>query len=567
MKHLLISLTVTGALLSAPLSAQEAPPANWYNLDQKMDGVSGVSTEKAYSELLKGKTSNTVVVAILDSGIDAEHEDLQSVMWVNPGEKPNNGKDDDGNGYVDDIHGWNFIGGTDGRNVNEDTYEVTRLYAKNKYRFENADRDKLSKSVRKEYDEWVNYRKVVEKEREKAQTQLDRVQQSKSIIDNALSAMHDAVGDRKLTKSLIDSLQNVGATDMMIGINVYNEATAQGQKIETVNDMQEMIDEELSGGLDYFGNKLKYAYNPDFNPRDIVGDDYNNPEDRNYGNNDVEGPDAFHGTHVGGIVGAKRNNGIGINGVADNVALMSVRTVPNGDERDKDVANAIRYAVDNGASVINMSFGKGQSWNKAIVDEAVKYAAKNDVLLVHAAGNSSSNNDKTNNFPNDQYEKKGLFCKKSPNNWIEVGALSYMSGEDGIATFSNFGKSSVDLFAPGVAIYSTIPDSKYKNAQGTSMASPVVAGVAATLRSYFPELTAAQVKDILLESVTPIQGKVKRPDDRTLVGGSEISATGGVVNLYNAVLLAQKTKGKKKKKDMVSYKKPTMTSASNSPRS
>ena len=161
-------------------------------------------------------------------------------------------------------------------------------------------------------------------------------------------------------------------------------------------------------------NKLDYAYNPDYDSRKlIVKDNYADSNERFYGNNDVEGPDALHGTHVAGIVGAVVGNEIGSDGIARNVKLMSVRAVPDGDERDKDVANAIRYAVDNGATIINMSFGKGYSWDKKAVDEAVKYAAKHDVLLVHAAGNSGQNNDKTDNFPNDFIGKHGFIFKKN----------------------------------------------------------------------------------------------------------------------------------------------------------
>jgi len=281
---------------------------------------------------------------------------------------------------------------------------------------------------------------------------------------------------------------------------------------------------------------------------DALGDNYADQKERVYGNNDVEGPDAFHGTHVAGIIAAVRNNETGMNGVANNVQIMSVRAVPDGDERDKDVANAIRYAVDNGASIINMSFGKGYSWNKQIVDDAVRYAEKHDVLLVHAAGNSSENTDISDNFPNETFTKKKLFGKKQARNWLEVGALSWKGGEDAAAGFSNYGKENVDLFAPGVAIYSTIPDNNYGEAQGTSMASPVVAGVAAILRSYFPTLSARQVKDILMETVVPINQKVKKPGkDEDLVPFSDLSVSGGTINALKAAEKAAKVKGKRKK--------------------
>jgi subtilisin family serine protease len=538
---LLLSFTIV-------LLGQDGPPENWFNLDYSTDGVHGVSTERTYKELLSDKTGRTVVVAIIDSGVEPEHEDLNSVMWVNPGEIPGNEKDDDGNGYVDDLYGWNFIGGKDGNNVHHETYEVTRLYARDRYKYENADRDKLTKKQIKEYDAFIGWKKTIDKEREKAEKNLAKIKESKSYVESAINALDKMVGDYKLSAALIDSLEKLEKPELMIGINIFREATASGEIIEDVDDMKVLLEKEMDGAMEYFNNKLEFAYNPDFNSRTIVGDNYANQTEKVYGNNDVEGPDAMHGTHVAGIVAAARNNGVGMNGVAKNVAIMSVRAVPDGDERDKDVANSIRYAVDNGASIINMSFGKGQSWNKEIVDEAVKYAAEHDVLLVHAAGNSHQDNDVSGNFPTDKFEKKGFFCQKSASNWIEVGALSYKEGEDMIASFSNFGKEEVDVFSPGVAIYSTFPDGKYGNLQGTSMAAPVVAGIAAVIRSHYPDLTAEQVKNIIIESTVPIDHKVRRPSDKKLVSAKEISVSGGIVNLYRAVELAEKTKGKRKKK-------------------
>ena len=256
---------------------------------------------------------------------------------------------------------------------------------------------------------------------------------------------------------------------------------------------------------------------------------------------------------MAGIIAAVRDNDLGIKGVANNVRIMSVRAVPDGDERDKDVANAIIYAVDNGASIINMSFGKGFSWDKEVVDKAVKYAAKKDVLLVHAAGNSSQNTDEEDNFPNDRYEKRGWFRKKMAKNWLEIGALSWKPGENAVASFSNYAKGNVDLFAPGHQINSTTPDQNYQSLSGTSMAAPVTAGVAAVLRSYFPSLTAEQVKEIMMTTVTPVTQKVKKPghkDGDALVEFSSLSKSGGVVNAYLAVKKAMTVKGKKKVKSL-----------------
>jgi len=305
---------------------------------------------------------------------------------------------------------------------------------------------------------------------------------------------------------------------------------------------------QVKGAADYFNDSYNYNWNPDFDARDIVGDNPADVNDRNYGNNDVEGPDAMHGTHVAGIVAAIRGNGIGMDGVANNVRIMSVRAVPNGDERDKDVANAIRYAVDNGATVINMSFGKGYSPYKDPVDDAVRYAVSKDVILVHAAGNDGKENDFENNFPHDKFERRGWFRPKYAETWIEVGAMGASNDQDLTAGFSNWSADKVDVFAPGEEIYATVPDNKYQDLQGTSMAAPMVAGLAATLRSYFPDLTAEQVKQIIMDSSVKPSFLVNVPgEEDKQVMLDKLSVTGGVVNTLRAVQMAMNTQGDKKK--------------------
>lgn len=521
-------------LLGLSMMAWSQAPENWFNLDPAADGVQGVSTEKMYKELLAGKTGETVIVAVIDSGVDPEHEDLKEVMWVNEGEIPGNGIDDDNNGYVDDVHGWNFIGGKDGQNVNHDTYEATRLYAKYKGMYEGKDREDLSKKEKVQYDQYVELKEMIEEKREELQGNLDFY----SGLLSSIEGLKKTFGKEDITAEDLEGMEPTDPETIQAKAILTNA-------LKQVGSLSE-IEEELNGAVEYFGNSLNYGYNPDFNPRTIVGDNYSNSYEKGYGNNDVKGPDASHGTHVAGIIGASRENGVGVKGVANNVQIMSVRAVPDGDERDKDVANAIIYAVDNGASIINMSFGKGYSWDKEAVDKAVKYAMKNDVLLVHAAGNSAQNNDTTDNFPNDTFEKKGLFGPKQAKTWMEIGALSYKGGEDAPATFSNYGKTEVDVFAPGVQILSTTPDGGYESFSGTSMASPVTAGVAAVLRSYYPELTAEQVKEIIMASVDPLSQKVNKPGEEEQVPFSELSVTGGVVNVYKAVEMASQTKGKKK---------------------
>ena len=532
----------------ATIWAQDAAPDNWFNLDAADADVQGVSTEKLYNTLIKGRKGETVIVAVIDSGVDAEHEDLKDVMWVNPGEIPGNGIDDDKNGYIDDVNGWNFIGGKNG-NIDKDNLEITRLYRKYHKKYKDVNVGSLSAKEKVIYADYKRMEKTVEEKRKSASEQLAQMESTKLIIMESLDMVAKELGDTPLTLANIDSIQPGGNRSLIVGKNIVADALSKGQNLTSIDDIKADFEGQLKGAIDYYDTQANFQYNPDFDPRSIVGDNYADPKQRVYGNNDVEGPDAFHGTHVAGIIAAARNNEVGMNGVAENVRIMSVRAVPDGDERDKDVANAIRYAVDNGASIINMSFGKGESWNKKIVDDAVRYAAKKDVLLVHAAGNSSENTDVARNYPNDNYAKKKLFGKRQAENWLEIGALSWKKGEDAPATFSNYGKKNVDLFAPGVAIYSTTPDNNYGDAQGTSMASPVVAGVAAIIRSYFPTLSARQVKDILMESVVPLTQKVKVPGDpNTLVPFSQLSVSGGVVNAYKAAEKAAKTKGKKKRK-------------------
>jgi subtilisin family serine protease len=519
------------------LTAQDKAPENWFNLDPS-EGVPGVSTEKAYQELLKGKKGQEVVVAVIDSGVDYEHEDLDDVMWVNVDEIPGNGKDDDNNGYVDDIHGWNFLGNKSGENIEHDNLEVTRLYKKYGEMFEGKDPEDLSKKEKALFAKYEEYKKVVEDK----QKSLEENAGTYAAIAEALDKLEKEVGKKEISAEDLDGLDT---SDPMVGyaVQIAKSLMAQGQTFDEIK-------KDLNGYAEYLQGQYEYHYNPDFNPRPLINDNYEDPYDRDYGNGDVRGPDALHGTHVAGIIAAERDNELGMKGVANNVKIMSIRTVPDGDERDKDVAAAIVYAVDNGASVINMSFGKGASPRKDVVDEAVRYALKNDVLLVHAAGNDGKEVTNENNFPTDRFEKRGflnLFGSKYADNWIEVGALNWKTGEVLAAPFSNYSPEYVDLFAPGMSIYSTTPDNGYEDLQGTSMAAPVVAGVAAMLRSYYPDLTAEQVKSILMQSAVKDRTKVKKPGSKEeMVSFSTLSVTGGIVNAYEAVKLAEQTKGKKK---------------------
>lgn len=517
-------------------------PRDWFLRDPETDKVQGLSVERTYETLLKGKPSRTVLVAVIDSGIDIEHEDLKDVLWINEDEIPENGIDDDKNGYVDDIHGWNFIGGKEG-NVDADTYEVTREYARLKPKYENFDEKDLNKKNKAEYEYWKRVKTKYERDSKFNKEQFDQYNQQFELYTNALATIKycDSILTVKLgapvSKSSLASIAETNDT-IMFAKQTLTKVLENVQGDIAVNEFVTELAaylEQLNEGVEHYRVAVEYGYNTEFNSRTIVGDDINNLKEKGYGNNDVEGPDASHGTHVAGIIAANRKNEIGINGIADNVRIMSVRAVPNGDERDKDVANAIIYAVDNGAQIINMSFGKSFSPQKEVVDKAVKYAESKGVLLIHAAGNDGKNLDEEQNYPTKKVGKGEI------KTWLEIGASAAGAEDELVGSFSNYGKKSVDLFAPGVEIYSTTPDNTYKEFQGTSMASPATAGVAAIIMSYFPHLDAEQVRDVLRKSTRTFDElNVSKPgdDEPQEVKFTELSSTGGIVNAYEAVKLA-----------------------------
>jgi len=517
-------------LLGIAQDVKEAKP-NWQNLDLEKDGVFGISTEKAYETILKGKKSKPVVVAVIDGGVDKNHEDLKGIIWTNAVETLNK-IDDDKNGYADDINGWNFIGSNKG-SVHYDNLELTRLVRK----------------LQPKYASVVNSTPLEEKERKEFNQYKELITSYMDKYQNAQLGQTNYTALKKYTDTILAKMGN--QTPTLADFENYHPANDYESKAVKIikSQLKEKPDfkkfyDELKDAIEYYNTQINYNLNIDFNSRDTVGDNYANTQERQYGNNDVIGPDADHGTHVAGIIAANRNNDIGIKGVANNVRIMCVRAVPNGDERDKDVANSIRYAVDNGAKVINMSFGKDYSPNKAAVDSAVRYAMSKDVLLVHAAGNDSKNTDKEKNYPNRNYTDTAGLVIGTAQAWLEVGASGWKNDESLAAEFSNYGQKAVDVFAPGVDIKSTVPDStKYKEHEGTSMAAPVVSGLAALIRSYYPALTAVQVKSIIMQSVAKVDHKVKVKDNGTnkRVDFKDICASGGIVNAYNALQLASKT--------------------------
>ncbi|PYF70035.1 S8 family peptidase [Pedobacter nutrimenti] len=515
------------ALLAAMPFFTFAQKPNWQNLDLKADSTFGMSTEKAYQELLKGKKSKPVIVGVLDGGVDYNHEDLKRIIWINKKEKPDNGIDDDKNGYIDDVRGWNFIGSAKG-SVDHEALELTRLLRRDQAKFANADASSVAAADLPAFQAYQKMKADYDDKLAEAKSGLENTIGFKSVVDAMLKKM---------------GKENPSSTDIQ---NYQPENELEGRVRNILLDQlkdqrfEEFYKAQLVEGITYFQGRIDYNLNMTYDPRaEFVGDNYADSRERFYGNNDIKGPDAKHGTHVAGIIAADRTNNLGIKGVADNVLIMGVRAVPDGDERDKDVANAIRYAVDNGAKVLNMSFGKAYSWDKAVVDDAIKYAMSKDVLLVQAAGNENQNIDVDKNFPDRRYNDGG-----QAGAFIVVGASGWKDDESLKASFSNYGKTTVDVFAPGVKIYSTVPDSKYENLDGTSMASPAVAGLAALIRSYYPKFSAQQVKDIILKSVVKVNHNVnlKVGEETKSVPFSDLCVTGGIVNVYNALKLAAETK-------------------------
>jgi subtilisin family serine protease len=496
-------------------------PLNWHLLDAA-DRVPGISLLRAERELLAGKQpKRTVLVAVIDNGVDTAHAALRGRLWSNAKEIAGNGRDDDNNGYTDDTRGWNLIGGRDGRNVKEDTYELTRIVAQCG---RPAGKDSLPTEYRTRCadleTEWSRKRAEI------SQT-LTNVKQYEAVVNQIVPILKRAAGTDSLTRERVEAI-NATTDSVRRARQVFLQLAANGITPQDIYDAKKQ-----------FESQEQYGYNLKFDPRPIVGDNYPDTSVKRYGNRDVTGPDPEHGTHVAGIIAAERmNGGQGSLGIArQSVQIMGIRTVPDGDERDKDIAFAIRYAVDQGANVINMSFGKAYSPYKSVVDAAVKYADSKGVLMVHGSGNDGKDLASTESFPSPVY-KDGTGRAV---NWIEVGASSWKSNDSLVANFSNYGKAQVDVFAPGVDIYSTLPGGGYKKNSGTSMASPVVAGLAALIMSYYPTLTAADVKRVILESATRMGDKVVlRPGD---AGGSvrfgDLSVTGGIVNAYTALRMAE----------------------------
>ncbi|MBW2961578.1 S8 family peptidase [Mesonia aestuariivivens] len=502
----------------------------WGATDLVTDTIPGMSVKKAYDEIIKDFKGETVIVAVLDSGVDIDHEDLKNIIWTNEDEIPGNGIDDDDNGYIDDVHGWNFLGNTVAENL-----EYVRILRKLKPKYEGKSASEISAENKEEFALYEKANEEYNKEYSDISRNLNRYKQLIEQINTAKNAIAEKLGKEDFSLEELQAMEAEETTLQQYKALLLNIMSNGGEDLNAVAS-------QIEGAVDYYQGRLDSHLNMQLDGRK-TGDDPDDITDTNYGNNQVSGPDpkkedVKHGTHVAGIIAAERNNGIGMNGVANNVEIMAIRAVPDGDEYDKDIALGIRYAVDNGAKVINTSFGKYYSPHPEWVIDAIKYAAKKDVLIVNAAGNDALDMDATRIYPNDQTPDND---EEIADNFLTVGASNFDYGSDLVARFSNYGQTNVDVFAPGTQIWSTTPNDEYEFLQGTSMASPAVAGVAAMIRSLYPKLSAAEVKQVLMKSGLASPQKV-------MVGGSsddirpfaELSVSGRMVNMYNALIMASK---------------------------
>lgn len=503
--------------------AQEIPDG-WHLLDKKKDGYPGISLDKAY-KLLEGRTPQPVIIAVLDSGLDIEHEDLKNRIWRNEDEIKGNNKDDDANGFIDDTMGWNFIGNADGESLVAETLEMTRIYRNYLQKFGAKDKYTITPEEKEAYLTYLIFKEKYEEEKQTWQDRYESTKGEAEFLKSLVPPLQEALDKDSFSRKELENykprkknIEKLKATFLRVLDQNNGRLTAEGVIDRYISSISRLEEVEL---------RLTYNYSLDFDGRALIGQ-----ATSGYGNPDVS-KRSEHGTHVSGIIGAQSDNTIGIRGIASQSIIMPIRNTPMGDEADIDVSNGIRYAVDNGARVINMSFGKDYSPEKELVDAAVQYAQAKGVLLIHGAGNDNTNIDYYYNFPSPL-----LLDGTIATNWIEVGASSGQYDENFVAEFSNYGKKGVDVFAPGVDIYSTLPNNKYGNRSGTSMASPVVTGVAALLLSYFPEFTPEEVKSIIEDSAISVSLKVKKPGSEERVPFDTLSKTGKVVNAYEAVKLA-----------------------------
>ena len=506
-----------------------------------------ISLEKLYAKNKIKKNSKSIIVAVLDSQIDLDHEDLKNQLWINEDGISNNGIDDDKNGYVDDINGWNFVGKPNGNYFRYWNFECVRIIKKwdNYFKGKNSVKDDsieyfneykraktLYEAESKLYKSWLKSLVYNVKNRPKVEDTLRFFFPKEDYTISQLDSLYNKykINDKRYKQRRDDGDQDLGALIDYMRVSIESGDRKFEDLIEHKNQKDSILNRN---------------FNIEINDRLLIGD---NPDvlEKGYGNNKLNSNvfQLTHATEVSSIISGNRNNNIGVNGFHDNIKIMPLSISVSGDEHDKDIAMAIYYAVDNGAKVINMSFGKEFSLNQKWVTDAFKYAEKHNVLLVHSSGNNGFNVDINRYYPSDlDYFNK----KEVVSNFINVGSVSKRTDSTMVSKFSNFGKQNVDIFAPGEEIYVAKPNNSYGYDSGTSLAGPMVSGTAALIWLYYPKLTVHQIKNIILESGVSIDKMVIKPGTKDeMVPFSELCITGKVLNTYNAFLLAKKISKQKK---------------------
>jgi subtilisin family serine protease len=495
------------------VSAEEAEVLkDWMRKSSRDSDIQGTATDAAIAKY--GIGEHEVIVAVIDSGIDVNHPALKHKMWINDAEA--NGKegvDDDGNGFVDDVHGWNFLGDVyDARIEAVKVYmDLTAKIRKGK-KLSKSKKKLLKKTISAVFNFWGGAdspiaKSIMVNENVEYLVKAGGLNKTKNEITNKdLEKIAETTAKKKyaLRYSLKEIKKYIGEDDVRVHLNNYKRYASPFMYGKYINT--------------YF------SFDPNFKPWDEL-----NKQGKKYGNAKVSpiGSDEDHGTHVAGIIAADSEEMVGIAGKAK-VKIMALRVVPNGDERDKDVANAIRYAVDNGAKVVNMSFGKGISSETHLVKKAIKYAARKGVLLVHAAGNDNRKIKYNNNFPN-----KLTGIRKVATNFLTVGASSFAKGEELVANFTNYSKTQVDIFAPGHKIYSAVLNDGYDFFSGTSMASPCAAGVATLILTHKPKMKPKKMIRLLRNTVNTYDKdlSVKVGDEMILF--NSLSKSEGITDVEN----------------------------------
>jgi cell wall-associated protease len=504
----------------------------WYYFDLSSDSIPGISLERAKQEQLINKKGKKVLLALIDGDIDTQHEMIKDYLWKNEYEIPNNGLDDDLNGYIDDLNGWNFWGNRNTADINDKSqYEYVRIINKLDPYFKNKSIDNISSDSLAMFQMYLKAKKRYQKEYD------TQIVEMRSFI----SELEEAYYHQK------DTILKV-YPDLTFQIDSIKKIKSDNKRINTIKDnLIYYLNVDIENGIEGLKRRLSFDENCylnfDFKDRFIVNDDVNDLFDVNYGNPKINYPNHFgnHGTSVLSQITS-------IFKFVDNknLKIMTLLTAVYGNEHDKDIALAIKYAVNNGAQIIVFTMSKEFSSHNEWVKEAIEYAASKDVLIIKAAGNYGYNLSLNDYYPNDKNTDETEFV----NNFINVGASTKNLNKNLIADFSCYSDKEVDIMAPGSEITIAIQNNQYEISDGTSFAAPIVAGIAALLKSYYPDLKAHEIKEILMESGTVIDLEVEIKDEQgnpKKVPFSSLSKSGKIVNAYQALVLAQRYQKNKKK--------------------